>query len=146
MRFYNEENIEIVSSFIRLYGDVLEKIASHYDGDVIFKSLPESENQYHDIMGRLGNTVYISEKEVGRLGLTPPEIFAVLAHEIGHMVYHTRGWDWDCEQRADSLAADLGLGNQMISALEKIIESRRYQKLTSLLVSRIHFLQNVMRG
>lgn len=145
MTLINKDNISIVESFIRLYGDALEKLAPHYRLPIIFRRLSPSQNNYADIMGRIGNTIYISEEEVGRIGLTPPEILASLAHEIGHVVYSTRGWDLDCEQRADSLAADLGLGSQMISAIEKILDSRRFQKLTSSLVSRIHFLQNMMR-
>ncbi len=97
-------------------------------------------------MGRIGRTVYISDEEVGMIGLTDPEIFAALAHEVGHIVYHTHDWQPDCEQRADMLAAYLGLGSQMIAAIEKILDSRRFSKLTSLLIGRIHFLQNMMRG
>lgn len=146
MRLINTDGIEIVESFIRLYGEAVENIARHYDGDIYFRQLRRDENEYNDIMGRVGQTIYISTEEVGRLGLTKPEILAAIAHEIGHIVYHTRSWQPDCEQRADMMAADLGLGSQMISAIEKIIESRRYRKLTAMLVGRIHFLQNMMRG
>ena len=143
MKLINENNLAIVAAFIRLYGDALGVLASHYDRPIVFKRLDKTDNQYGDIMARIGNTIYISEEEVGKLGLSDPEIMAALAHEVGHVIYSTRGWDPDCEQRADSVAADLGLGRQMISALEKFIESRRYPRLTSLLVSRIHFLQNI---
>lgn len=146
MRLINRDNIEIVESFIRLYGEAIEQMASHYTEPIEFKVLTREENDYGDIMGRIGTTIYISEEEVGKIGLSDPEIFAALAHEVGHIVYHTRSWQPDCEQRADMLAADLGLGSQMISAIEKILESRRFTKLTSLLVGRIHFLQNMMRG
>ncbi len=103
------------------------------------------ENEYHDIMGRVSNVIYYSEEEVGRIGLSDTEVLAALAHEIGHIVYNTRGWQRDQEERADSFAAELGLGTQMIAAIEKIISSRRYHNLTSLLVRRIHFLQNMVR-
>ena len=146
MRLINRDNIEIVDSFIRLYGKAIENAASHYTEPIVFRNLSREENDYGDIMGRIGSTIYISGEEVGRIGLSDPEIFAALAHEVGHIVYHTHGWQPDCEQRADMLAAELGLGSQMISAIEKILESRRFTKLTSLLVGRIHFLQNMMRG
>lgn len=146
MRLINRDNIEIVDVFIRLFSDALRETVTHYDNDIVFKRLPDEENDYRDIMGRVGNTVYFSEKEVGRIGLSDSEVLAALAHEIGHIVYNTRGWQQDSEQRADMLAAELGLGTQMISAIEKILESRRYEKLTSLLIGRIHFLQNMMRG
>lgn len=146
MKLINIDNIPIVDSFIRLYGDVISEIASHYDRPISFCRLSREENDYRDIMGRIGTTVYISDEEVGMMGLTAPEIFASLAHEIGHIVYHTHDWQPDCEQRADMLAAQLGLGSQMIAAIEKILDSRRFSKLTSMLVGRIHFLQNMMRG
>lgn len=146
MRLINTDNIEIVESFIRLYGEAIGEAASHYTEPIEFRALTREENDYGDIMGRIGTTIYISEEEVGKIGLSDPEIFAALAHEVGHIVYHTRSWQPDCEQRADMLAADLGLGSQMISAIEKILDSRRFSKLTSLLVGRIHFLQNMMRG
>lgn len=146
MQLINSDNIPIVDSFIRLYGDVLSDKISHYDGDIQFRILKKEDNDYQDIMGRIGRTIYISPEEVGRIGLSDPEILAAIAHEIGHIVYHTHAWQSDCEQRADMLAAELGLGSQMISAIEKILQSRRYSKLTSLLVGRIHFLQNMMRG
>lgn len=143
MKLINEDKLAIVATFIRLYGDALEKIADHYGKAIVFKRLGKTDNQYGDLMARIGNTIYISEEEVGKLGLSDPEILASLAHEVGHVVYSTRGWDPDCEQRADSVASDFGLGTQMISAIEKFIESRRYPGLTSMLVARIHFLQNI---
>ena len=146
MLFRNRDNIEIVDSFIRLFGGLINEIASHYKGDIEFRILREEENEFHDIMGRVGNTIYVSPKEVGLIGLSDVEMLAALAHEVGHIVYNTRGWDPDCEQRADMLAAELGLGAQMISAIEKILDSRRYNRLTAMLIGRIHFLQNMMRG
>lgn len=146
MQLINRENLEIADCFIHLYGEVLNKIAGHYEGRIEFKRLGREDNEYHDIMVRLGNSIYISEEEVGMIGLSDTELLASIAHEIGHIVYNTHGWQPDCELRADTLAAELGLGSQMISAIEKIIDSRRYNKLTSLLVERIHYLQNMMRG
>lgn len=144
MIIQNNNKIPHVSAFIRLYGESLEKLACNFERPIVFKRLNKTENRYHDIMARLGQTIYISEEEVGKLGLTDPEILAVIAHEIGHVIYSTNSWQPYCEERADSVAADLGLGKQMISAIEKIIESRKYPQLTSNLVARIHFLQNMM--
>lgn len=144
MILQNTNNIPQVSAFIRMYGTSLEKLAGHVEKPIIFKRLRKIDNEYNDIMVRLGQTIYISEEEVGKLGLTDPEILAVIAHEVGHVIYSTNSWQPYCEERADSVAADLGLGSQMISAIEKIIDSRKYSQLTSNLVARIHFLQNMM--
>lgn len=146
MYFINRENIEIVDVFIRLFGEPAAEQASHYTGPIIFKTLPTSGNKYKDIMVSVGNTIYISVEESGKIGLSDTEMLAAIAHEIGHVVYGAHSWLPDCEQRADMMAAKLGLGNQMIAAIEKIIDSRRYRQVTSLLVGRIHFLQNMMRG
>lgn len=146
MRLINKDNIDIVDFFIRIFKDRLEELAPHYTGDITFALLPDEENDYRDMMGRVGSIIYYSPQEVRKIGLSDTEMLAALAHEVGHIVYNTRGWQPDQEQRADSFAADLGLGTQMISAIEKIIESRRFNKLTSLLIGRIHFLQNMMRG
>lgn len=146
MQFINKQNIEIVDIFIRMFGDSVSKIASHFTEPIEFKLLDKEENTYDDIVVRMGRTIYISPEETGKIGLTDTEMLAVIAHEIGHIVYYTHSWQPDCEQRADQLAAMLGLGTQMIGAIEKILDSRRYKKLTSLLVERIHFLQNMMRS
>lgn len=146
MRLINKDNIEIVDSFIRMYGDTVKQSAPHFDRDIEFRLLKEKDNDYRDIMGRLGRVVYYSPEEVGNIGLSTPEILASLAHEVGHIVYGTCGWQPDCEQRADSFAAELGLGAQMISAIGKLLDSRRYPRLTRSLVDRIHFLQNMERS
>ena len=71
MRLINKDNIEIVDVFIRLYGELIEDIAPHYKGDIVFKNLPADENEYHDIMGRVGNVIYHSEVEVGKIMRSP---------------------------------------------------------------------------
>lgn len=146
MQFINRQNIEIVDIFVRMFGELVSSTASHFTSPIEFKKLPEEENRYHDIMVSVGSTIYISIEESGQIGLSDTEMLAVIAHEIGHVVYGAHSWLPDCEQRADMMAAKLGLGSQMIAAIEKILDSRRYQKLTSSLIGRIHFLQNMMRG
>lgn len=146
MQLINRDNIAIVDSFIRLYGEVVTELAPHFTHPIEFRLLDDSENEYRDIMARIGHSIDISPKEAGAIGLTEGEMLAAIAHEIGHIVYGTRSWMPDCEQRADAWSAQLGLGDQMISAIGKILDSRRYRRLTSLLVERIHFLQNLLRG
>ena len=146
MHFINRQNIEIVDVFVRLFGEPVADEASHFHRPIIFKRLTSEDNRYNDIMVSIGNTIYISVEESGKVGLSDTEMLAAIAHEIGHVVYGAHSWLPDCEQRADMLAAKIGLGNQMISAIEKFLESRRYKDIASQLVSRIHFLQNMMRG
>lgn len=146
MHFINRQNIEIVDVFVRLFGEPVADEASHYSHPIIFKLLRSEDNRYNDIMVSVGNTIYISIEESGKVGLSDTEMLAAIAHEIGHVVYGAHSWLPDCEQRADLLAAKIGLGNQMISAIEKFLDSRRYPDITSQLVGRLHFLQNMMRS
>lgn len=95
IRFGNPDGLEIVESFIRLYGRAVSSVAPHFEGVIVFRKLSRQDNQYDDIMGRIGKTIYISEEEVGKLGLSYPEFLAAIAHEVGHVVYSTRGWDMD---------------------------------------------------
>ena len=141
MKLINVDNIAIVDKFIGMYGD--SPVMKRNAAKVIFRKLRAEDNDYKDIMARLGNEVYISEEEVAKFGFTEAEIYAAIAHELGHVVYATRGWDPDCEQRADSFSAELGLGESMINIIEKLIYCRRYPRQVSQFVARIHYLQNI---
>lgn len=143
MKFVNTDRIPVVDSFLRLYGESLETLFPRRAVTIEFRNLPDSENEYHDVIVRLLNSVYVSAKETGNLGLTEPEIFAALMHEIGHILYGTLPFGSDAEMRADTLAAEMGLGLQMISVLEKIISSRRFRNITGELVRRIQYLQHI---
>lgn len=149
--FTNKYELPEVESFLRLYGDdlrarfdAMRKLAdnkSDLPETIEFVPLPDEENEYDDVVVKLENRIYISKRMVGEMGFSYPELFAVLAHELGHILYRTNPWGFDAEERADSLAAELGLGTQMISVIEKIIASRRFRNITSALVRRIQFLQ-----
>ncbi|MDE5551637.1 MAG: hypothetical protein K2I91_00405, partial [Muribaculaceae bacterium] len=140
MKLFNPDKLPIVESFIRCYDEPLQRLFPDDKIKIIFRSLPDEDNDYRDIVVRLNKTVYLSTPEINKLGLTPPEIFAAIAHELGHILYHTHPWAYDAEERADSLAAELGLGRQMITVIEKIIASRRFRHITSALVRRIQYL------
>lgn len=150
-KFTNKYKLPEVDSFLRLYGNALtakfiemrELSDNENDlpGVIEFVPLSDEENQYDDVVVKLGNRIYISKRMVGEMGFSYPELFAVLAHELGHILYRTNPWGFDAEERADSLSAELGLGHQMISVIEKIIASRKFRNVTSALVRRIQFLQ-----
>lgn len=143
MKLYNPFDLPVVASFIRLFGETITKKFEDNNTVITFLPLSDDENEYDDIIVRLGDKIYLSEKEIGRLGLSDPEIFASLAHELGHILYHTHPWGFDAESRADTLAAELGLRDQMISVIDKIITSRRFRNVTSSLVQRIQFLKHL---
>ena len=143
MNIINHTDIPEVESFLRLYGPLIEQRFGHEEFDVEIFPLPDEENAYGDILVRLGKKVYISATQTGKLGLSIPELYAAIAHELGHIFYRTHPWAADAENRADTLAAEVGLGDQMIRVIEKIILSRRYSHITSNLVQRIQFLRHL---
>lgn len=143
LQLSNIDSIPIADTFIRMFGDALSRMFPDFSRRLEFRLLRPESNDYRDIMVRLGDRIFISPEECGRLGLSDPEMLAVMAHELGHILYRTSPFDIDSESRADTLAAELGLGHQMIAAIERIISSRRFRHLTSQLVSRIQFLQHI---
>lgn len=143
MKLENPYNLPVVDSFIRLYGELIAEKCNRKDSIISFLPLPDVENRYRDILVRYRDEIYISISEIGKLGLTQPEIFAALSHELGHIAYGMQPFGIDAETRADIFAAELGLASQMISVIEKIILSRRFRSITSLLVQRIQFLQHL---
>lgn len=146
MRIVNAHRIPVAESFIRLYGEAMAERFPEVDAVVEILPLTDAENHYDDVLVRLGNRIYISERQTGALGLTVPELYAAIAHEFGHILYRTNPWAPDAEHRADTLAAELGLGSQMISVIEKVIQSRRFAHITSQLVRRIQYLTAMHRS
>lgn len=141
--FTDNSGIAAVESYLRLFGPTLRSLFADRDFVIDFRALPDADNEYRDVAVRLNKTIYISVSEAGALGLTDPELFAAVSHEIGHIVYGMLPFGQDAESRADSLAAELGLGTQMISLIDKIIASRRFRNLTTQLVRRIQYLQHL---
>lgn len=145
MKLENPYNLPVVEAFIRLYADAINDKCDWKNKTIRFLPLPDHENKFRDVIVRYRDAIYISSSEIGKLGLTRPELFASLAHELGHIVYGMQPFGIDAETRADAFAAELGLGSQMISVIEKIIHSRRYRDITSRLVQRIQFLQHLVK-
>lgn len=146
MKFINVDNIGMVESFIRLYGEKISRLAAEADSNIDtinFHHIRESDNLHRDIMVSLGRRICISEKEIERMNLTMGEVYAVIAHEIGHIIYNAPSFNPMSEQQADSVAMELGLGRQMISVLEKLLHYKKSRMSLGLTLTRIHYLQNM---
>lgn len=141
----NPNNIPVVERFIRLFNDIIVEKSNNEKKRINFLILPDIDNKYRDVIVRYIDNIYLSQSEIGNLGLTEPEIYACLAHELGHIIYGMQPFGGDAETRADSFAAELGLASQMISVIEKIILSRRFRNITTQLVQRIQYLQHLDR-
>lgn len=141
LKLRNPENIGVAGMFIQMFGPLLGKIFSDRgDLTIDIRILPDDANEYKDIVARLGRNIYISPSQCGAIGLTNAEIMASIAHEIGHIMYGSMPFGFDAEFRADSLAFELGLGVQMMGAIDKIIASHRYRHITGQLVQRLQML------
>lgn len=77
-------------------------------------------------------------------GLTTDEQYALIAHEVGHFVAsieRIQQWGFDEEVYADSIAVKIGLHNELMSALQKLINSPMTDKTSiPVLQSRINLL------
>ena len=69
--------------------------------------------------------IWYNEYKVNEIGLDQEECYACIAHELGHMMDSSQRnleHQQDREITADRIACELGLGNSMISALNKMID------------------------
>ena len=70
-------------------------------------------------------SIWYNEHKVNEIGLDHEECYACIAHELGHMMdpnQRNLEHQQDREITADRIACELGLGNSMISALNKMID------------------------
>ena len=70
-------------------------------------------------------SIWYNEYKVNEIGLDQEECYACIAHELGHMMdpnQRNLEHQQDREITADRIACELGLGNSMISALNKMID------------------------
>lgn len=81
--------------------------------------------------------IIYNETLIRQLGLTESEQFAAIAHEIGHILHfflenkqYYSGQQGE-EIYADMIACQIGLGEEMLSAIEKLEQSGIYLNLAS---------------
>lgn len=70
--------------------------------------------------------IVYSPLNIKKLRFSPPECYAAIAHEIGHIINFNNSAipkeGWFTEMRADEVACDVGLKKQLIAVLNKIQE------------------------
>ena len=141
MIFSNRQNIEVVSNFINSYS-ALFNAATNEDITIIFRTF-QGSNSSNDPMICYVNIIEYSEEMCNKLGLSEIEIFAMIAHEIGHILdkINKRTDTIPREICADSMACVLGLKNAMISGLKKMIASNLYPNENEMMNGRIEVLE-----
>ena len=136
MIFKNINNLQVVTDFEAIYGQKLSteypelanlgiKIYTDKQGSGFIKTY-DGRNDSPYTSNHVVNEIMRSEDVYGRCGFSREEEFAILAHELGHIVQGKRGQkstnNLEEEMNADQIATYLGLGEHMATAIQTMIE------------------------
>ena len=128
--FVRNPEIQLFTDFINRFGnaeslrDRTERIAVVVPGDMLAGVFCDSEPFAFNKAINKGS-IWYNEYKVNEIGLDQEECYACIAHELGHMMDSSQRnleHQQDREITADRIACELGLGNSMISALNKMID------------------------
>lgn len=125
MKFNNLDNTKIFDDFWNKYGESL-----HFINDIIVKSSNDDldiNNPYGFIPNNIPLTIERYSIPCSRFNFSPKEEFALIAHEFGHAYIQENSIQFsdilEEECNADDYAVNLGLGNELKSALLKIYDN-----------------------
>ena len=128
--FVRNPEIQLFTDFIKRFEDAellrnrTERIAVVVPGDILAKVFWDSEPFVFNRVINKGS-IWYNEYKVNEIGLDQEECYACIAHELGHMMDpNQRNLEHQQDRKitADRIACELGLGNSMISALNKMID------------------------
>ena len=128
--FVRNPEIQLFTDFIKRFEDAellrnrTERIAVVVPGDMLAGVFCDSEPFAFNKAINKGS-IWYNECKVNEIGLDQEECYACIAHELGHMMDSSQRnleHQQDREITADRIACELGLGNSMISALNKMID------------------------
>ena len=128
--FVRNPKIQLFTDFIKRFEDAeslrdrTERIAVVVPGDMLAGVFCDSEPFAFNKAINKGS-IWYNECKVNEIGLDQEECYACIAHELGHMMDSSQRnleHQQDREITADRIACELGLGNSMISALNKMID------------------------
>ena len=128
--FVRNPEIQLFTDFIKRFEDAellrnrMERITVVLPEDSLAGAFWDSEPF---VFNRAMNNgcIWYNEYKVNEIGLDQEECYACIAHELGHMMDSSQRnleHQQDREITADRIACELGLGNSMISALNKMID------------------------
>ena len=136
MIFNNLNNLPVVAQFESLYGAQIARwypeltnirIYTDQQGEGFIKKW-DDRNDSPYTSNHVMNEIMRSEDVYNRCGFTIEEEYAILAHELGHMIAGVRGENAQNnlqeEKNADQMTVKLGLANHMKSAIQKMIDYR----------------------
>ena len=128
--FVRNPEIQLFTDFINRFGnaeslrDRTERITVVLPDDSLAGAFCDSEPFAFNKAINKGS-IWYNECKVNEIGLDQEECYACIAHELGHMMDSSQRnleHQQDREITADRIACELGLGNSMISALNKMID------------------------
>ena len=128
--FVRNPEIQLFTDFIKRFEDAellrnrMERITVVVPEDMLAGVFCDSEPFAFNKAINKGS-IWYNECKVNEIGLDHEECYACIAHELGHMMDSSQRnleHQQDREITADRIACELGLGNSMISALNKMID------------------------
>ena len=128
--FVRNPEIQLFTDFIKRFEDAellrnrMERITVVLPEDSLAGAFWDSEPFVFNRVINNGS-IWYNEYKVNEIGLDQEECYACIAHELGHMMdpnQRNLEHQQDREITADRIACELGLGNSMISALNKMID------------------------
>ena len=128
--FVRNPEIQLFTDFIKRFEDAellrnrMERITVVLPEDSLAGAFWDSEPFAFNRAINNGS-IWNNEYKVNEIGLAQEECYACIAHELGHMMdpnQRNLEHQQDREITADRIACELGLGNSMISALNKMID------------------------
>ena len=137
--FKNPQKIEIFKSFLEQYGKQINKndledeitIVGINEKHKLFSAVSTIEDPFATNISISPLLITINEPLCEQLKFTKEEKYAMITHEIGHILDKTvreNNNQLNREFNADQFSINLGLSKELKSGLEKIIESGKYEK------------------
>lgn len=151
MHFHNVSNINIFDSFFKLHGLSINAILNENESTEIkiFDSnrqegkailLPSDYLASNPVLGY--KNIAMNEVNCAIIDLTIEEKYAMIAHEIGHIFDSSKDLTNSQLQKeitADEMACNIGLQNDLISGLMKIINSMSHSDMNEQIQKRINY-------
>ena len=149
MIFNNINNLPVVTQFEAIYGAQIAqeypelaniRIYTDQQGEGFIKKW-DDRNDSPYTSNHVVNEIMRSEEIYNRCGFTIEEEYAILAHELGHMIAGFRGEKvhnyLQEEKNADLMTVNLGLADHMKSAIQKMIDLNIHPENNAEMLQRI---------
>ena len=148
----NTQNLEIYTTFINEFGELLRNIDTDSTTNIfgvnvnhtLSSAVTISDDPFATNTIITPLLIVMNEAVCNDLNLTKRECFAMIAHEIGHILDTTPrvGNETQREINADIFTVRLGLSQELINGLTKIIDSCNYDAQVEGIQERIGVLRN----